>query len=103
MYFRMVTLVAFHAFLQMKVRPFFTCDRKPASDAQSQVDATILEVGVGGAYDCTNIVPRPAVTGVTALGIDHVAVLGKTIREIAWQKGGIYKASTDIVVFKTCK
>jgi len=56
-----------------------------------QVDATILEVGVGGAYDSTNIVPRPVVTGVSALGIDHTAVLGKSLREIAWQKGGIYK------------
>ncbi|KAI0068812.1 FolC bifunctional protein [Artomyces pyxidatus] len=73
MYFRYVTLVAFHAFLSMKV------------------DATILEVGVGGAYDSTNIVPRPVVAGVSALGIDHTAVLGKTLREIAWQKGGIYK------------
>ncbi|EMD40678.1 hypothetical protein CERSUDRAFT_80327 [Gelatoporia subvermispora B] len=72
-YFRMVTLVAFHAFLSLKV------------------DATILEVGVGGMYDSTNIVPRPIVTGVTALGIDHTAVLGKTLPEIAWQKGGIYK------------
>ena len=51
----------------------------------------ILEVGVGGAYDSTNIVPRPIVAGVSALGIDHVGILGKTIPEIAWQKGGIYK------------
>lgn len=58
-----------------------------------QVDATILEVGVGGTYDSTNIVPSPIVTGVTALGIDHVFVLGKTIPEIATQKGGIYKVS----------
>ncbi|EIM88551.1 FolC bifunctional protein [Stereum hirsutum FP-91666 SS1] len=72
-YFRYVTLVAYHAFLSLKV------------------DATILEVGVGGTYDCTNIVPRPIVTGVSALGIDHTAVLGKTLAEIAWQKGGIYK------------
>ncbi|TRM67656.1 Mur ligase [Schizophyllum amplum] len=72
-YFRFVTLMAYHAFLQMKV------------------DATILEVGVGGMYDSTNIVPKPVVTGVTALGIDHVAVLGNTLRDIAWQKGGIYK------------
>jgi folylpolyglutamate synthase len=72
-YFRFVTLVAFHVFLELKV------------------DATVLEVGVGGTYDCTNIVPAPVVTGVTALGIDHVAVLGKTLKEIAWQKGGIYK------------
>lgn len=73
MYFRMVTIVAFHAFMDMKV------------------DATILEVGVGGMYDCTNIVPKPVVTGVSALGIDHVIILGKTLKEIAWQKGGIYK------------
>ena len=58
-----------------------------------QVDATILEVGVGGMYDSTNIVPKPVVTGVTALGLDHVSVLGKTIGEIAWQKAGIYKVA----------
>ncbi|CAL1700523.1 unnamed protein product [Somion occarium] len=90
MYFRFITLVAFHAFLSLKV------------------DATILEVGVGGEYDCTNIVPHPVVTGVSALGIDHTAVLGKTLKEIAWQKSGIYKrgvpaltASEFIVVSPT--
>ncbi|KAJ7590821.1 Mur ligase [Mycena floridula] len=72
-YFRFMTLLAYHVFLQL------------------EVDATVLEVGVGGTYDSTNIVPKPIVTGVTALGIDHVTVLGKTLEEIAWQKGGIYK------------
>ncbi|TFK29368.1 tetrahydrofolylpolyglutamate synthase [Coprinopsis marcescibilis] len=72
-YFRFITLLAFHAFLE------------------SKVDATILEVGVGGTYDSTNIVPKPIVTGISTLGIDHVFVLGKTLEEIAWQKGGIYK------------
>jgi folylpolyglutamate synthase len=72
-YFRFVTLLAFHTFLSLKV------------------DATVLEVGVGGAYDSTNIVPKPIVTGVTALGIDHVTVLGRTLEEISWQKGGIFK------------
>ncbi|GAA6060839.1 hypothetical protein JCM10212_005257 [Sporobolomyces blumeae] len=72
-YFRYLTIMAFHVFLQEKV------------------DATILEVGVGGTYDSTNVVPQPIVTGVTPLGIDHVFVLGKTIPEIAHQKGGIYK------------
>lgn len=62
----------------------------------NQVDATILEVGVGGTYDCTNTVPRPIVTGISPLGIDHVGVLGKSIREIAWQKGGIYKVSVTV-------
>ena len=75
-YFRFLTLMAFHVFLE------------------NRVDATVLEVGIGGTYDCTNVVPRPIVTGITALGIDHVAVLGKTIEEIAWQKGGIFKVCT---------
>ncbi|KAJ3517979.1 hypothetical protein NLJ89_g158 [Agrocybe chaxingu] len=78
-YFRFITLMAFHVFLELKV------------------DATILEVGVGGAYDSTNIVPSPVVTGITALGIDHVFVLGKTISEIAWQKGGIFKKGVPAI------
>lgn len=68
--------MAFHVFLREKV------------------DATILEVGIGGTYDSTNIVPKPRVTGVTTLGIDHIFVLGKTIEEIAAQKGGIFKKDT---------
>jgi len=75
-YFRFLTLMAFHVFLE------------------NRVDATVLEVGIGGTYDCTNVVPRPIVTGITSLGIDHVSVLGKTIEEIAWQKGGIFKVYT---------
>ncbi|KAG6880366.1 hypothetical protein C0992_007777 [Termitomyces sp. T32_za158] len=74
-----VTLLAFHVFLSLKV------------------DATVLEVGVGGAYDSTNIVPNPIVTGITALGIDHVAVLGRTLEDIAWQKGGIFKEGVPAI------
>ena len=51
----------------------------------------MLEVGIGGTYDSTNLVPRPIVTGVTALGLDHTAVLGNTVEEIAKNKAGIYK------------
>ena len=40
--------------------------------------------------------PKPVVTGVTALGLDHVSVLGKTIEEIAWQKAGIYKVGSAL-------
>jgi folylpolyglutamate synthase len=74
LYFRFLTTLCFHVFLAEKV------------------DATILEVGIGGRYDSTNIVPKPNVTGITSLGIDHTFMLGNTIEEIAWQKGGIYKA-----------
>ena len=58
---------------------------------QEKVDVGILEVGVGGAYDSTNIIKTPVVCGVAALGIDHVSVLGSTLGEIAWNKGGIFK------------
>lgn len=73
-YFRFMTILAMHAFLSLKV------------------SATILEVGIGGLYDSTNIVPAPVVTGVSALGIDHTFILGNTIEDIASQKGGIFKA-----------
>ncbi|CAE6432138.1 unnamed protein product [Rhizoctonia solani] len=71
---RMLTLVAYHAFLCL------------------DVNATILEALVGGRVDGTNVVPKPIVTGITALGIDHTSLLGNTLPEIAWHKAGIYKA-----------
>lgn len=55
------------------------------------MSATILEVGVGGAFDSTNIVPAPISTGVTSLGLDHVPLLGTTLGEVAWNKAGIFK------------
>jgi folylpolyglutamate synthase len=57
------------------------------------VDTAILEVGIGGEYDSTNAVPKPVVTGITSLGLDHTIILGDTLDKIAWQKGGIYKVS----------
>ena len=72
-YFRYMTLMCFHAFKQEKV------------------DAAILEVGVGGEYDSTNIVLNPLVTAITSLGLDHQSVLGSSIEEIAWHKAGIIK------------
>ncbi|ELK26593.1 Folylpolyglutamate synthase, mitochondrial [Myotis davidii] len=72
-YFRFLTLMAFHVFLQEKV------------------DLAVVEVGIGGAYDCTNIIREPVVCGVSSLGIDHTSLLGDTMEKIAWQKGGIFK------------
>uniref|UniRef100_A0A3Q2DIN5 tetrahydrofolate synthase n=1 Tax=Cyprinodon variegatus TaxID=28743 RepID=A0A3Q2DIN5_CYPVA len=72
-YFRFLTILAFHIFLQEKV------------------DLAVIEVGIGGAYDCTNIIRRPWVCGISSLGIDHTQILGDTIEKIAWQKGGIFK------------
>ncbi|KMP09095.1 folylpolyglutamate synthase [Coccidioides immitis RMSCC 2394] len=72
-YFRFLTLMSFHVFLS------------------EGVDTAIYEVGVGGEFDSTNIIEKPVATGITTLGIDHVAVLGDTIEEIAWHKAGIFK------------
>lgn len=51
----------------------------------------VIETGLGGEFDATNILTRPAVCGISTLGIDHVSVLGDTIEQIAWHKAGIMK------------
>ena len=56
-----------------------------------KVDVAVLEVGLGGTFDPTNIVKKPAVCGVTALHFDHQCFLGDSIEEIAWNKAGIFK------------
>uniref|UniRef100_M0R401 Folylpolyglutamate synthase n=1 Tax=Rattus norvegicus TaxID=10116 RepID=M0R401_RAT len=56
-----------------------------------KVDLAVVEVGIGGAFDCTNIIRKPVVCGVSSLGIDHTSLLGDTVEKIAWQKGGIFK------------
>lgn len=74
-YFAFLTLMAYNIFLK------------------EQTDVAIIEVGIGGQYDSTNLVRKPAVCGVTSLGMDHVSILGNTIEKIAWQKAGIFKVS----------
>ncbi|XP_068608995.1 folylpolyglutamate synthase, mitochondrial [Brachionichthys hirsutus] len=81
-YFRFLTILAFHVFLQEKV------------------DVAVIEVGIGGAYDCTNIIRRPWVCGISSLGIDHTQILGDTIDKIAWQKGGIFKPGVPAFTVK---
>ncbi|PWN39028.1 FolC bifunctional protein [Ceraceosorus guamensis] len=78
-YFRYLTLLAMHIFLQ------------------EGVGATILEVGIGGTYDSTNIVPRPIACGISSLGLDHTALLGNTLPEIARHKAGIFKKDVGAV------
>lgn len=55
------------------------------------VDAAVLEVGLGGRLDATNVVRTPFACGITPLGFDHMAVLGHTLPEIAAEKAGILK------------
>ncbi|CAN5802204.1 folylpolyglutamate synthase/dihydrofolate synthase family protein [soil metagenome] len=54
------------------------------------VDAAVIEVGLGGLLDCTNII-SPLVTAITMIGLDHTEILGNTVELIAAQKAGIFK------------
>lgn len=59
--------------------------------AAEQVDVVILEVGLGGKFDATNVVQTPIVCGISSLGYDHMEILGNTLGEIAGEKAGIFK------------
>ncbi|WP_428967987.1 bifunctional folylpolyglutamate synthase/dihydrofolate synthase [Sphingomonas sp. Xoc002] len=67
------------------------------SFARNPAAATIIEVGLGGRLDATNILPPPAVCGIAALGIDHEAFLGRKLTGIAREKAGIAKLGTPLV------
>lgn len=73
MYFAFLTMMAFRVFMHEKVH------------------VAVVEVGIGGEYDWTNVVDQPSVVGITSLGLDHTKLLGDTIEQIAWHKGGIMK------------
>ena len=63
-------------------------------------DIVVLEVGMGGALDSTNVIDCPEVAVITNIGLDHTDVLGKTVEEIALTKSGIFKAGCDAVVYR---
>ncbi|KAG0466592.1 hypothetical protein HPP92_018172 [Vanilla planifolia] len=72
-YFRFLALLAFKIFVE------------------EQVDVAILEVGLGGKFDATNVVQAPILCGISSLGYDHMEILGNTLGEIAGEKAGIFK------------
>ena len=65
--------------------------------AHARVDVAIIETGLGGRLDATNVI-TPIVAGVTSIGIDHVEFLGNTVEEIAAEKAGIFKAGIPAVI-----
>ncbi|XP_029165840.1 folylpolyglutamate synthase, mitochondrial-like [Nylanderia fulva] len=72
-YFKFLTILSFHVFLK------------------ANVDVAILEVGIGGELDSTNVVRNPVCVGVTSLSLEHTLLLGDTLEKIAHQKSGIFK------------
>ena len=79
-YFRFLTLMAFHTFLQEKV------------------DVAVVEVGIGGLFDATNVIDKPIVCGITSLGLDHVKLLGNSLVSIAKHKAGIMKVLPNLFI-----
>ncbi len=65
--------------------------------AKSQVDIAVVEVGMGGRLDSTNII-QPKVCVITNIGMDHMQYLGNTLKEIAGEKAGIIKRGTPVVI-----
>ena len=66
---------------------------------EQSVDVAVIEVGLGGLYDSTNVI-RPVVSAITTIGMDHTDILGDTLAEIATQKAGIIKTETPMITGK---
>ncbi|MBS5787270.1 MAG: bifunctional folylpolyglutamate synthase/dihydrofolate synthase [Clostridioides difficile] len=64
------------------------------------VDYVVLEVGLGGRYDATNVIKESLVSVITSISLDHIGVLGDTISKIAYEKAGIIKNNGTVVVYK---
>ncbi len=64
---------------------------------QKNCDIVILEVGLGGRFDATNIIEKPEVSVITSVSFDHVGVLGDTLEKIAGEKAGIIKNGVPVV------
>lgn len=79
-YFEITTIAAFKAF------------------ADTPGDILLLETGLGGRYDATNVVARPALTAITPISQDHAEFLGTDLAGIAREKAGIIKASVPVVI-----
>ncbi len=68
--------------------------------ADQKVDIAVIEVGLGGLLDCTNII-RPILAVITNISLDHTALLGDTLQQIAKQKAGIIKHGVPVVIGET--
>ena len=79
-FFEITTCLAFHAF------------------AQAPADLVVVEVGLGGRFDGTNVFDAPAVSVITPVDYDHLEMLGPELAKIAWEKAGIIRAGRPVIV-----
>lgn len=83
-FFELMTLIAFMYF------------------AEEQTDIALIEAGIGGRFDCTNVI-TPLCSIITTVSLDHTHILGNTHKEIAYQKAGIIKRNVPVVTAVTDK
>lgn len=81
-FFEITTAIAFKAF------------------ADTPADICLLEVGMGGRLDCTNVIENPIATAITPIGIDHAEHLGESVQKIAAEKAGIIKKNVPCIIAK---
>jgi dihydrofolate synthase / folylpolyglutamate synthase len=79
-YFEITTAAAFLAF------------------ARDPADVTLIETGLGGRFDASNVFPHPAITAITPVSLDHQHFLGDTVAKIAFEKAGIFKPGVPAVL-----
>jgi dihydrofolate synthase / folylpolyglutamate synthase len=66
--------------------------------SETSADLCVIEVGMGGRFDCTNVFDTPAVSVITPVDFDHVETLGPDLSNLAWEKAGVIKASRPCVL-----
>ncbi len=66
--------------------------------ARAPADLTLIEVGLGGRFDATNVIARPALAAITPIAMDHMHYLGDTLAKIAFEKAGILKSGVPAVI-----
>ena len=67
--------------------------------ARRQCDIVVLEVGMGGRFDATNVIPVPEAAAIMSISLDHTAVLGDTLEKIAFEKAGIIKEGGRLALY----
>jgi dihydrofolate synthase/folylpolyglutamate synthase len=65
---------------------------------REKCDVVVLETGIGGLLDSTNVIPPPLLSVITSVSLDHTAILGDTVEKIAVQKAGIIKGGSAVVL-----
>lgn len=66
--------------------------------AEQKCDIVVLEVGLGGRFDATNVIDTPLINVITPIGKDHTAILGDTLEQIAFEKAGTIKNGSEVVI-----